>query len=318
MRFLFIMDPLEKLALRWDTSLCLLRELAGRGHENWTADSGDLWAEKKGVFGRVRKLVPLPRRDGTRLGDYKLSAPGVRNLREFDLVLVRKDPPFDTEYLTLTHLLEPLAKEMPVVNHPRGIRDTGEKLACLNFPKWIPETLVTSSAEKILEFQRRVKSDVILKPCGEKGGKGILLLKRGGVNLSKIRRAVHHGKKTMIAQRYLRDPKIPGDKRILLLNGRFLGAFERHRAKGEFRANLSLGGTFHAATLTKKEEALIGELRSYLKEAGLHFVGIDTMADKLIEINVTSPAGLVELRWLDPRSDAAASLANSLEVLARP
>jgi len=309
MQILFVMDPLEKLALKWDTSLCLLRELAARGHENWTADASDLWAERQSVFAHVRKITPTTRTA------YKRSRPQAFDLRRFDLILIRKDPPFDTEYLYLTHLLEPLARQVPIVNHPAGIRNTGEKLACLDFPKWIPETLVTSSPEKIQSFGRRLKTDLILKPCEEKGGKGILFLKKGKDHRSKIIRATLGGKKTMIAQRYLRDPKIPGDKRILLLNGKFLGAFERHCARGEFRANLSLGGTFHATTITSKEKALIRELKPYLEKRGLPFVGIDVIAEKLIEMNVTSPAGLVELKWLDPKSSAPASLANFLERL---
>lgn len=310
MRFLFILDPLEKLTLRWDTSLYLLRELARRGHACWTADAGDLWAEKRGVFAWVRRLSP------NRESGYQTSSVAVRNLQSFDCILIRKDPPFDAAYLHMTYILERIAARVPVVNHPRGIRNTSEKIICLAFPKWIPETVVTSSPARILEFQKAIRDDMIVKPCDQKGGKGIVLLKHGGSGTkSAVLKATHRGRNVVIAQRFMKTAS-GGDKRILILDGKILAAFEKHPRKGEFRANLSLGGTFHSTKITLKEKLLVKEMRPYLLREGLRFVGIDVMEEKLIEVNVTSPAGLVETKILDPRSSAVSLWADSLERLA--
>ena len=310
MRFLFVMDPLDQLDLRWDTSLCLLRELTRRGHECWAVDAGELWAEKKGDFAWTRRLAP------NRKSGYVTSAPAARNLQSFHCILIRKDPPFDTAYLHMTYLLERVADDrVPVVNHPRGIRNTNEKIIGLAFPKWIPETVVTSLPSRILEFQRQIKDDIILKPCDQKGGKGIVLLARGQAGAkSLVFRATNRGKKVVVAQRFLRT-RSRGDKRILILNGKILAAFEKHPRKGEFRSNLSRGGTFHPTKITAKEKQLVKEMKPYLLREGLQFVGIDVMAEKLIEVNVTSPAGLVETKILDPRSSAVSSWADFLEDL---
>lgn len=318
MRVLFVMDPVERLDKVWDTSLCLLREFAHRGHQNWTCDATDLWAESNRLFARARKVIPVfhsQKVDFLKVAwTYRLPAPQKCRVENFDLVLIRKDPPFDDTYLYLTYLLELIAETVPVVNHPRGIRNANEKLSTLLFPKWIPESLVSNSPDRILEFQKKLGTDLVVKPLDEKGGKGVFRLRRGSArNGSHLRRVAGPEKKFLIASRYLAGGKNGSDKRILILEGKFLSAFERRPRPGEFRSNLSLGGTFHPTKLTLKEKRLIADLKPFLLRESLQFAGIDVRDEKLIEINVTSPAGIWEAEVLYPRLRPAAKWAQALE-----
>jgi glutathione synthase len=292
-RFAFVMDPMEKLWLLWDTSLCLLRELVSRGDETFLFTADSLSLESGRVKGKGRKIVPLGNQR------YRQGPLQPFNLADFHAVLIRKDPPFDTGYLALTYLLEPLTRKTQVVNHPRGIRDANEKLFPLRFPNWSPPTTVSSDPEVILDFQKRIGSDVVVKPLYDKGGKGVFLLKqRGGKRKSLLRRATHKGREPVVAQKFIPVSKNEGDKRILLWKGGVLGAFRRIPKAGEFRSNLSLGAEFSACNITSGEKKLIRALCPTLLKEGLLFVGIDVRAGKLIEVNVTSPAGLVELDQL--------------------
>lgn len=285
------MDPLEKLDLPWDTSLCLLRELTRRGHECIHFTLSDLASESGKVFGR-----------------------GL-DLSKFDTVFIRKDPPFDAGYLALTYLLEPVAKKTQVINHPRGIRNANEKMAALAFRRWSPPTVVAADPEEILAFQRRIRADLVVKPLYEKGGKGIFLVRRrGGFKTrpyNQLQRTTRKGKIPVLAQKFIPVPKGSGDKRILLWKGKLLGAFARIPKPGEFRSNLSLGARFARCSISSSEKGMIQALKPFLLKEGLLFVGLDTRGDKLIEVNVTSPAGLVELDQL--YGGATAQVADDLE-----
>jgi glutathione synthase len=306
-RFAFIMDPLEKLDLPWDTSLGLLRELARRGHETVLFTLSSLSLSSGRVQGGGRLIQPLGNHR------YRQGPKKEFDLARFKAVFIRKDPPFDSNYLALTYLLEPLAKQTVVINHPRGIRNANEKLFALSFPRWSPPTLVSPNAVEILAFQKKIRSDLVVKPLYEKGGKGISLLKRGARQRENLlRKATRGGGETVLAQKFIPLPKGEGDKRILLWKGKILGAFLRIPRPGEFRSNLSLGGRFESCAITLREKRLVSSLRSPLLREGLLFVGIDVRAGKLMEVNVTSPAGLVELEWLYGRG-ATRKLADDLE-----
>lgn len=286
-RFAFVMDPLRKLDLPWDTSLCLVRSLARAGHESYLFTLSSLSSESGRVLGMGRLIKPLGNNRYCTGPDRKFS------LGDFDAVLIRKDPPFDASYLALTYLLEPVACETRVINHPRGIRNANEKLFGLRWSRWSPPTLVSSNGEEILAFQKRVDSDVVVKPLYEKGGKGIFLLRRGE------KKRLRSLKEPVVVQKFIPLSKEKGDKRILIWKGEILGGFERIPRAGEFRSNLSLGGQFRKCRITEKEKRLVRDLRPTLREEGLLFVGIDVRCGFLIEVNVTSPAGLVELNQLD-------------------
>ena len=298
------MDPLKKLDLAWDTSLHLARELHGRGHKTFLFEPESLSLESGKVTGRGQLIQPLVRHR------YHLEPSQKKNLAEFDTVFIRKDPPFNSGYLSLTYLLEPLAEQTCVINHPKGLRDANEKLFGLSFSRWLAPTLVSADTQEILAFQNKIRCDLVIKPLYEKGGKGVFRLKRGEVP-EKLNKATRGGFDWVIAQKFIPVPKGRGDKRILLWKGEILGAFERIPPPGDFRSNLSLGGKFIKCSVTPSEKKLVQNLRSAFSEKGLFFVGIDVREGFLIEINVTSPAGLVELDQL--YGGASARMASDLE-----
>lgn len=289
-RFAFIMDPLEALDLPWDTSLCLLRELNRRGHQNIHFLASSLSLSFGEVKGWGRLICPL---GGNRYTQGEIKK---YDLGDFDVVLIRQDPPFDSNYLALTYLLEPLARKTSVINHPQGIRNANEKIWGLSAAKASPPTMVTAHLKEILAFQESMESDLVVKPLYEKGGKGVFLLRRKGrKNIHLLQKATRKGKDPVVVQKFIPLSQGQGDKRILLWKGKVLGAFARIPKAGEFRSNLSLGGHFVAASPTPKERRLVQDLQPLLLKEGLFFVGIDVREEKLIEVNVTSPAGLVEL-----------------------
>ena len=292
-RFAFVMDPLEKLDLEWDTSLCLLRELRRRGHQTILFIPSSLSLASGRVKGGGRLIQPA---GGRR---YSQGPEKEYDLGNFDAVLIRKDPPFDSGYLTLTYLLEPLVKETLVINHPRGIRNANEKLFGLQFPHGSPPTLVSADPDKILAFQKKIHSDLVVKPLYDKGGKGVFLLKRQTKGPQALLvKSTRNRTEAVVGQKFIPVPKGRGDKRILLWKGEILGAFERIPRTGEFRSNLSLGGRFASCQVTEREKSLVRALRPLLLKEGLWLAGIDVREEWLIEVNVTSPAGLVELELL--------------------
>jgi glutathione synthase len=312
MRVLFVMDPLKKLDKRWDNSLSLLNELTRRGHENWTADAKDLSACKSSVSVLCRQIsnrVPARKR----IPIYSAHTPKRFSLEAFDLVLIRKEPPVNAAFFEMLFLLERAASRVPMVNHPAGIRRTNEKLSILRFPKWIPKTLVTASPDEILTFQKRLKKPVVVKPLDQKGGKGVFLLPLRAKNSSqRLSRATRQGRETVMAQEFIKAGR-NGEKRIVLLDGKVLGAYQKRAKAHEFRANLGLGATFHDAPLSGRERRLVAALRPYLLKNGLYFVGIDVLEGKLIEINVTSPAGVTEIKFLRPQLRPVEAWADFLE-----
>ncbi len=312
MRFLFVLDPLEKLDLKWDTSLTILRELNRRGHKTFAADAPDFRIEGKNVWVRANEAATKFVKTSHR---YIYSAAKVYNAGEFHLIFIRKNPPFDGAYLNLTYVLDLAARRVPVINDPQGIRDTNEKLSILQFPRWIPETLVAGSPQQILEFQRKIGSALVIKPLDEKGGKGVFLLKpKERAGRLKLEKATGEGKKFVLAQRFLKNTFAPGEKRILILNGKFAAVYEKRPPGDDFRANLGLSGsTFHSASLTKREEKLVRDVGPFLLKRKIYFAGIDVLNERLIEINVTSPAGITEIMFLQPETRLVEKVAGFLE-----
>ncbi len=307
-RVLFIMDPITRLDSQWDNSLALLRELTRRGHVGYICDAGDIRFETDGIKVRASAAIPSLKNPY----DFTVKPAAILKACHFNLIIVRKEPPFNDQYYHLTLLLDLLAEQIPVSNHPTGIRETNEKLGTLLFPKWIPETLVTSSWEAILEFQKKIKDSVVVKPLDQKGGKGIFLIKRNLRIARRLQRATRNGKKTLLVQRQLKS-RI--DKRIIILNGQILGAFEKHAPRHDFRTNLSLEGTYHPTSVLAREKKLVREMAPYLTEKGLHLVGIDVMEGKLLDFNVTCPAGLTVLRALHSGLSPVQDWASFLEHL---
>lgn len=306
---LFVIDPVSKLDLRWDNSLALARELSQRGVHCWAADLPQLSYVNRQLCIQASRISPKSKMA------FHVSKPVAKTIYDFDLVILRKEPPFDSNYLYATYFLEQFADKIPMVNHPRGIRNTNEKLSILQFAKWIPETLVSSSAEEIIEFQKKIRADLIVKPLDQKGGKGIFILSMNGKqNPLQIKKALAKASQPLLVQRRIRGGK-GVEKRIILLHGEILCVFEKRPKPGEFRGNLDLGADFYLAKPSEKEKQMVREMKSYLLKEGLLLAGLDVMADQLIEINVTSPAGLTEAKYLLPESDPVKQWADFLEGL---
>jgi glutathione synthase len=314
MRVLFIIDPVEKLELEWDNSLALVREMMARDHQCWSADTGDIYAETRRDFVRASRFVSVLTRAKK---SYALPQenPKILKLDSFDLILVRKEPPFDLEYYYLTLILERVARSIPVSNDPAGIRNTNEKMSTLLFPQHAPRTIVSSSTAAIAEFQKKFGGPVVVKPLNEKGGHGVRLLWPARSFVKRLEQLTHHGRKTLMAQEFLAKHSGHEDKRIILLNGKIIASYEKHPPKNDFRTNLSLNGTSHPTKLTSAEINLANDLRTYLLKEGLHLVGIDVMAGKLIDLNVTCPAGMTVAKKLYPLLTPISAWADFLEKL---
>ena len=311
------MDPIEGIHPAKDSTLALLLAAQRRGWELRYALPGSLRVEA----GQVRaELCALQVADDPE-SYFTLAAPVDAPLADLDLVLLRKDPPFDAEYLYLTHLLErltaPTAGNAPrIVNHPRAVRDFNEKLAILRFPDCIPETLVSCDARRIEAFLER-HDRLVLKPLDAMGGHSIFLLRRDDPNKKVILETMTGGGRYTMAQRFLPKVLDEGDRRILLLRGHPVPyALARIPTAGDFRANLAAGGRYQGVALSERERQLCQRLGPTLRQQGLDFVGLDVIDGLLSEINVTSPTCLRELdalHGLDIAGDFFQLLENATE-----
>jgi glutathione synthase len=290
---LFVVDPLDELKESKDSSIAMMREMARRGHQVWTCQIGGLgWRD-----GVVQALA-------TRLEIEQQGVPWFRPLEtlrrpleSFDVVLMRKDPPFDIEYLAATYLLEAAVRRgARVFNDPRALRDHNEKFAITEFAQYAPPTLVASDPEAIREFHGE-HGDIVVKPLDGMGGRGVFRITPQDPNLGVIlETATRQGHTTVMAQRFI--PEIAaGDKRILLVAGRPVPyALARLPRPGESRGNLAAGGIPHAQPLSDRDRAIAAALGPALADRGLLLVGLDVIGDYLTEINVTSPTCFVEIK----------------------
>ncbi|MCB1619825.1 MAG: glutathione synthase [Thiothrix sp.] len=286
------MDPIQSIKIRKDSTFAMLLEMQRRGWELWYLLQGDLWVDDGVVYASRR---PLQVEDNPQHW-FTLGEPQIGPLQALDGVLMRKDPPFDMEYIYSTYLLE-LAQQqgLLVVNRPDSVRSANEKLFTAWFPQWCPETRVTRDMERLRDFLARHRH-IVVKPLDGMGGTMIFQIHAGDANTNVILETItDHGRRTVMAQRFLPEYQ-QGDKRILLINGEpFPYALARIPKAGEGRANLAAGGTGVGVALTAREKAICAAIGPVLKAMGLMFVGLDVIGDWVTEINVTSPTGIREL-----------------------
>ena len=292
MDIVFIIDPLESLDPAKDSSIEMMRAAARRGHTLFAIESGELLLKDAQVWGKA-----LPLTVGDEHPWYRQGAPVQKPLRDFGAVMMRKDPPFDMEYVFATYLLE-LAELQGarVVNRPRALRDFNEKLSTARFPGLTPPLLVSRQQQTLREFVRE-QGDVVLKPLDGMGGSEIFRVHAQDHNLGVILETMtRHNQRTIMAQRYL--PAIAqGDKRVLVVDGKPMPyCLARLPAPGETRGNLAAGGTGRAQPLSERDREIAETVAPVLKEAGLLLVGLDIIGDYLTEINVTSPTCMREIR----------------------
>ncbi len=295
MRHLFIVDPLSGLNVTADTTVAFMRAAARRGHEVFCCEVGEILASE----GRpVAHAVPTTLRDGDTPW-YATAEPTTRALAEFDVVWMRKDPPYDLNYFYAAHLLSLAEDDTLVVNSGRGLREVSEKLFVARFPDLTPQSLVSRRIDDLLAFRARLGGEMILKPLDGCGGEGVFHLTPDDHNVrALLELATSHGTRYQIAQRYI--PEIRhGDKRIILLEGEPIGAVLRVPEPGETRANFHAGGSAQRAEITERDREICDRLRPALLEHGILFAGIDVIGEWLTEVNVTSPTGIREINALD-------------------
>jgi glutathione synthase len=291
MKLLFILDPLDSLKSYKDTSIAIMREAAARGHSLFVCQQHDVFLRNQIVKVNAAKFNFSDKETWYELGEIEEALP-----QNFDAILMRKDPPFDNEYLYSTYLLELAANQgAHVINNPVSVRSWNEKLSVAKFPQFAPEFLVTSNNDLIREFLEKNK-DIIVKPLDGMGGSSVFRLSQADPNISVVLETItKFGHETIMAQRYL--PEIlQGDKRIIIINGEPLPyALARIPKTGETRGNLAAGGKGVAQKLSLRDLEIATTVGKTLKAEGLFLVGLDVIGDFLTEINVTSPTGMVEI-----------------------
>lgn len=290
-----LMDPIEKVKIGKDTSFAMLLEAQARGYELFYMELNDLFLRDGRTHARMRSLEV--RRDP--VSWYRFDGEVTAPVDSLDVLLMRKDPPFDQEYIYATYLLESAeSRGVYVVNKPRSLRDANEKLFTAWFPECCAPTLVARDQGLFREFLRE-HGEIILKPLDGMGGASIFRVASDDPNLSVILETMtRHGQRFIMAQRYL--PEISdGDKRILLVDGEAVPyALARIPAEGESRGNLAAGGRAEGRVLTDRDRWIVQQVGPTLRERGLVFAGLDVIGDYLTEVNVTSPTCVQELDQL--------------------
>ena len=295
LKIAFLMDPLEKLDLKGDTTFALALEAQNRGHNIFFFTPDDLILKSNKVFANICK-IELSSIDNIEQFVYHDKI--IDQLNNYDVVMMRQDPPFDLSYITATHILEKLPKSTLVVNNPREVRNSPEKIFVTNFPHLVPNTLITRDLESIISFRKEFK-DIIVKPLYGNGGQGVFHVLPKDENFNSILEMFfNQNREPLIIQEYLKDVR-NGDKRIILLNGEIVGAINRVPQKGESRSNMHVGGKAEKTILTERDKFICKEISQSLKDRELFFVGIDIIGDFITEINVTSPTGIREIKSHD-------------------
>jgi len=293
MRFVYVMDSLDRVSHDKDTTFAFIDAAEARGHENLHCLIHELSVVDGEVFAVVHPIrltkeapfITLVRDEGPR----RIALSGV------DAIFIRKDPPFDQAYLYATLQLETLRGRTRIINDPRGLRDANEKLYAMHFREWMPRTLVTSNRDQIHDFVREVGGRAVLKPLDGAGGVGVVELRSDDKNARALADILTgEGKRLAMAQAFLPEVTV-GDKRILLLDGEPLGAILRVPRGDDIRSNIHVGGSVVPTELTAREHELVKSLAPRLRADGLIFVGLDVIGEHLTEVNVTSPTGIQEL-----------------------
>jgi glutathione synthase len=295
MRHLFVVDPLERLLPDADSTIAFLREAQRRGHDIEACGVDLLGVD---VGGRPRALASR-----LRVSEdpdwYEADAPRTQHLDGYDVVWMRKDPPFDLEFLFATNILSLVPSTTLVVNEPRALRDANEKLFALQFPEYCPETLVSRSIAELLEFRERLGGEMVVKPLDGAGGEGVFHITPSDRNARTILEvSTGHGARYLMAQRYIPEVR-RGDKRIILVDGELAGAVLRVPVDSETRANFHAGGRAARVELTPRDREICGVVGASLREMGVIFAGLDVIGDFLTEVNVTSPTGIRQIRALE-------------------
>ena len=301
------MDHIASIRLAGDSTFALMLEAQKRGHSlfHYTPDKLTLRS------GRVTAAIePVAVRDEPG-NHFTLGSPEKTDLSTLDVVLLRQDPPFDMAYLSTTYMLERIHPATLVVNDPAEVRDAPEKLLVMNYPELMPETIITRDPDETRAFRAEF-GDIVLKPLYGAGGQGVYHVKPDDDNFSAfLELFLTQSRDPFIAQRYLPAVRA-GDKRIILVDGKFAGLVNRVPAEGDLRSNMVRGGAAATTEVSKRDLEICEAIGPELRDRGLIFVGIDVIGDKLTEINVTSPTGIRAIKRLGG-PDVAALVWDAIE-----
>lgn len=286
------MDPIASINPAGDSTFAMMLEAQARGHEVHYYVPGTLALRDNVVSANLAPVTVFdkPRGEHFALGDFARA-----DLSTYDVVLMRQDPPFDMNYITISHILERLHPKTFVVNPPSAVRNAPEKILVTEFPELMPPTLVTRDRAQIHAF-RREHGNIILKPLYGNGGAGVFFLQEGDQNLASLIELFEQSfREPFMVQKYLPDVR-KGDKRIIIIDGEPVAGLNRIPADGEARSNMHVGGRPELSPLTEREREICATIAPALKERDMIFVGIDVIGDYLTEINVTSPTGIREIK----------------------
>jgi len=286
------MDPIQSINPLGDSTFALMLEAEARGHELVYYTPDTLALQDNCVTASVASIEVFdkPKGEHFALGNFER-----RDLSAFDTVLMRQDPPFDMNYITLTHLLERLHPKTFVVNPPAAVRNAPEKILVTDFPDLMPPTLVTRDRAMIHAFRRR-HGNIIVKPLYGNGGAGVFFIQEGDHNLASLLELFEANyREPFMIQRYLPEVR-KGDKRIILIDGEPVAGLNRVPSEGEARSNMHAGGRPELSELTPRDREICATIGPALKRRDMIFVGIDVIGDYLTEINVTSPTGIREIK----------------------
>ena len=287
MKMAFQMDPMDSLNFKSDTTWQLMLEAAKKSLIYHYTPKNLFWLNG-GLFALLQEVIIVN-------DSYQLKEAEIVNLTDMDIIFIRQDPPYDMAYLTTTYLLEKISDKVLILNNPRAIRDFPEKISILDYPDFIPPSLITYNEKEAKEFASNYEK-VILKPLYSFAGNDVFLLKLNDANFSKtMSDLIRVYNAPVIVQKFLEEVA-QGDKRIILVDGEPVGGFLRIPKSGEIRSNLACGGTAIKADLTAREIEICKALKPKLLENNLFLVGIDVIGGYLTEINITSPTGIVAIQ----------------------
>ena len=294
MNIAFQMDDLSKINFSTDSTISIIIESQLRGNKNYIYLPEDLYIKNNEVY-TLSSQVSFNIKDPK---NFKINNKKILKLSNMKIVFVRQDPPFNMSYITSLHILELLdSKKTRVVNDPKGIRNSPEKFFIFDFPKLMPPTIVTRSKNEVIEFLKKYKK-AIIKPLYGNGGESVFLISKKDLNLNQIIESfLVVNKEPFIVQKYLPEIK-KGDKRIILVNGKPVGAVSRVPKKNEIRSNIHVGGSAKKVSISMSDQVICDAIGPELKKRKLLFVGIDVIGQYLIEINVTSPTCIKEIKQL--------------------
>jgi len=294
MNVAFQMDDLSKINFTTDSTIALILESQSRDNKNFIYSPDDLFIKNNEAFTSAC-LVTFNNKDFSK---YKCSKKKIINLSSMNFIFIRQDPPYNMAYITSLHILELIDSDKTrIVNEPMGIRNAPEKILIFNFPKLMPPTIVTRSKEQVIEFLK-INKKAVIKPLYGNGGEGVFLISSNDINLNQIIETfISTSKEHFIVQKYLPEI-IKGDKRIILVDGKPVGAISRVPKVNEIRSNIHIGGSARKISISKSDKIICDIIGPELRKQKLFFVGIDIIGKYLIEINVTSPTCIREIKEL--------------------